>query len=91
MTTSELQLPLDQLPASHLAVLRALALLPNGENKPNLLMLLSMNLIRDAQGKALNNETLGAVLGDLEHRDAIVRTTGLPYRIAPQARNAVLL
>lgn len=91
MTTSELQLPLDQLSAPHLAVLRALALLPNGENKPNLLMLLSMNLIRDAQGKALNNETLGAVLGDLEHRDAIVRTTGLPYRIAPQARNAVLL
>ncbi|MFD2447342.1 hypothetical protein ACFSQE_01960 [Vogesella fluminis] len=82
---------IDQLAPAHLAVLHALALLPAGESRPNLLTLLQLNLIRDEQGKAVNNDKLGEILGDLEHQGWIVRTAGLPYRIAAGARNTVLL
>lgn len=82
---------IDQLAPAHLAVLQALALLPAGESRPNLLTLLQLNLIRDEQGKAVNNDKLGEILGDLEHQGWIVRTAGLPYRIAAGARNTVLL
>ena len=81
----------DQLAPAHLAVLHALALLPAGESKAGLLTLLQLNLIRDENGKTVNNEKLGQILGDLEHQGWIVRTAGLPYRMASNARNTVLL
>ena len=91
MTALSTDFTLDTLPAHTMAVLHALALLPSGESKAALLALLQLNLIRDEHGKAVNGDKLGVILGDLEHRGAIVRTAGLPYRIAPPARNAVLL
>lgn len=81
----------DQLTAAHRAVLHALALLPAGETKAGLLTLLQLNLIRDEGGKPVNTEKLGNLLADLEHQGWIVRTSGLPYRVAPNARNSVLL
>ena len=91
MTALSTDFTLDTLPAHTMAVLHALALLPAGESKAALLALLQLNLIRDEHGKAVNGDKLGVILGDLEHRGAILRTAGLPYRIAPAARNAVLL
>ncbi|MBI3144533.1 MAG: DEAD/DEAH box helicase [Pseudogulbenkiania sp.] len=76
---------------AHQAVLYVLALLPGGETKTNLLTLLRRAAASDGQGKALDNTRLGTVLADLENQQWIVRTPGLPYRLAPAARNAALL
>ncbi|HJU50382.1 MAG TPA: ATP-dependent helicase, partial [Pseudogulbenkiania sp.] len=79
------------LTPAHQALLTVLALLPGGETKSNLLTLLHRAEVHDAHGKALDSVRLGTLLAELENRQWIVRTPGLPYRLVPTARNAALL
>ncbi|WP_024304535.1 SNF2-related protein [Pseudogulbenkiania sp. MAI-1] len=79
------------LTPAHQALLSVLALLPGGETKANLLTLLHRAEVHDDHGKALDSVRLGTLLAELENRQWIVRTPGLPFRLAPAARTAALL
>lgn len=86
---------LDDFGDVHRAVLYILALMPLGESRGALLKLLSANLIFDEKNRLIDIDLLAAALGELEQGEWVVRSQGVQhgpsYRVAPAARNAVLL